>query len=126
MNRALIVSSQDRAPLVEILHSGGFEVITAIDCESARRQLESSPKAEIVVADMDLPDGNWCTLLRDLLDRGLEAKLLICTQQANRLLLVEVVERGGEYALARSFAAETLGADFRFPERAPEEEEVTH
>jgi DNA-binding NarL/FixJ family response regulator len=102
MNRALIVSSQDRAPLIEILRSGGFEILTAIDCGSARRQLEASPPADVVVVDLELPDGNWCTLLRDLLDRALDARLLVCTEHADRMRIVEVVQRGGEYTLARS------------------------
>jgi DNA-binding NarL/FixJ family response regulator len=105
MNRALIVSSQDRAPLIEILRSGGFEVLTAIDCGSARLQLEASPPADVVVADLDLPDGNWCTLLRVLRDRDLDSRLLVCTDYADRLRIIEVVQRGGEYALARSYEA---------------------
>jgi DNA-binding NtrC family response regulator len=107
MSRVLIVSTRDRAPLVAILEAGGFDVRTASNCETACRQMESSP-AQVVVADLDLPDGNWCTLLREMLDRGLEAKLLVCTERGNRLLLVEVVQRGGEYALARSHAAEAV------------------
>ena len=102
MSRALIVSSQDRSPLVEILHSSGFEVLIAIDCGSACRQLQSSLPADVVVADLDLPDGNWCTLLRELHDRELDARLLVCTEDAERIRIVEVVQRGGEYALARS------------------------
>jgi len=108
MSRALIVSSRDRAPLIEILHSGGFEVLTAIDCGSASRQLASSSPADLVVADLDLPDGNWCTLLRELHDRDLDARLLVCTERAQRLRIVEVVQRGGEYALARSYEAEAV------------------
>ena len=107
MNRALIVSSQDRASLIEILHSGGFEVLTAIDCGSACRQLESSSPADLVVVDLDLPDGNWCTLLRELRDLDLESRLLVCTERAQELRIVEIVQRGGEYALARSYAAES-------------------
>jgi two-component system chemotaxis response regulator CheY len=108
MNRALVVSSQDRTPLIEILHSGGFEVLTAIDCGSACQQLGASFPADVVVVDLDLPDGNWCTLLRELRDRDIEARLLVCTQRAERLLIIEVVQRGGEYALARSHAAEAV------------------
>jgi two-component system torCAD operon response regulator TorR len=108
MHRALIVSSRDRAALVEILHDGGFEVLTAIDCDSACQQLESAPPADIVVADLNLPDGNWCTLLRELRERSLDARLLVCTEHAAHLHIVEVVQRGGEYALARSYEAETM------------------
>jgi DNA-binding NarL/FixJ family response regulator len=109
MSRALIVSSQDRAHLVEVLHSGGFEVLTALDCGSACQQMESLQSADLVVADLNLPDGNWCTLLRELRDRELDARLLVCTDWAERLRIVEVVQRGGEYALARSYAAESTG-----------------
>jgi two-component system chemotaxis response regulator CheY len=122
MHHALIVSSQDRAPLADILHSGGFEVQTATDCESARQQLESSPEADVVVADLSLPDGNWCTLLQQLRDLDLNAKLLICTQQGNRLVLIEVVQRGGEYALARSYAAETAWSALQPEQRVPKQE----
>jgi DNA-binding NarL/FixJ family response regulator len=108
MQRALIVSSQNRAALIEILHGGGFEVLTAIDCGSACRQLESAPPADIVVADLDLPDGNWCTLLRELIDRQLDARLLVCTEHAEQLRIIEVVQRGGEYALARSHEAAAM------------------
>ncbi len=105
MNRALIVSSQDRPSLAEILRSGGFEVLTAFDCDSACEQLGSSP-ADLVVVDLELPDGNWCTLLRELQDRDLDCRLLVCTERADQLRIVEVVQRGGEYALARSYAVE--------------------
>lgn len=108
MNRALIVSSQDRAPLIEILRSGGFDVVTAIDCRSARRQLEGSPPADVAVVDLDLPDGNWCTILRVLRDRELDTRLLVCIEHAERLRIIEVVQRGGEYALARSHKAEDV------------------
>jgi DNA-binding NarL/FixJ family response regulator len=109
MSRALIVSTQDRAPLVAVLHSGGFEVLTALDCGSACQQLESSPPTDLVVADLNLPDGNWCTLLRELRDRELDARLLVCADRAERLHIIEVVQRGGEYALARSYAPESVG-----------------
>lgn len=108
MQRALIVSSQNRAALAEILHHGGFEVLTAIDCGSACRQLDSSSPAEVVVADLDLPDGNWCTLLRELCDRQLDVRLLVCIERAERLRIVEVVQRGGEYTLARSHDAASV------------------
>jgi DNA-binding NtrC family response regulator len=106
MNRALIVSSQDRASLIELLHLGGFEVLTANDCGSACRQLESPSPADLVVADLELPDGNWCTLLGVLHELDLNSRLLVCAERAEQLRIIEVVQRGGEYALARSYAME--------------------
>ena len=108
MNRALLVSSEDSALLAEILQSSGFDVLTASDCQSARRQLDDSPPPTVLVADLSLPDGNWCTLLRVLLDRHLDTKLLVCSRLAGRLRIVEVVQRGGEYTLMRSHAHEML------------------
>lgn len=108
MDRALIVSAMDSAPLAAILRAGGFEVVVAADCESACRQLDASPPATVLVSDLTLPDGNWCTLLRMLLDRDMDTKLLVCSRFAGRLRIVEVVQRGGEFSLARSYDAETL------------------
>jgi DNA-binding NtrC family response regulator len=108
MERALIVSAMDSSPLAAILRAGGFEVKFAGDCESACRQLDASPPATVLISDLNLPDGNWCTLLRMLIDRDLDTKLLVCSRFAGRLRIVEVVQRGGEYSLARSYEAETL------------------
>lgn len=108
MNRALVVSATDCAPLAGILESGGFEVLTATDCESASQQMEAFPSLRVLIADLNLPDGNWCTLLRALNDRHLDTQLLVCSRFAGRLRIVEVVQRGGEYTLARSHEPETL------------------
>lgn len=108
MNRALIVSALDSAPLAEILEAGGFDVLTATDCASASRHLEASSRLTVLISDLELPDGNWCTLLRSLVDRNLDTLLLVCSRLEGELRIIEVVQRGGEYTLARSHEPDTL------------------
>lgn len=108
MNRVLLVSAEDRGSLARILRSSGFDVMTAGDCQAACRQLDTRPPPSVLIADLNLPDGNWCTLLRALLDRDLDTQLLVCSRFGGQLRIVEVVQRGGEYALVRSYEPEML------------------
>src|SRR5689334_13119868 len=66
---ALIVEDDPvfSAALAEVVRRAGFEVTTADTIASARRSIETKPP-NLVLTDLELPDGSGVSLLEDLED----------------------------------------------------------
>ncbi len=91
----LVMCAERRTQLLEILKSSNAHVLTVSSCREARRVLQTHPTVEVVIADVGHPDGNWCDILKHLVDNGIGAKLLVCPRIADERLWSEVLWRGG-------------------------------
>jgi DNA-binding NarL/FixJ family response regulator len=48
-----------------------------LNCNEAREALRREPNLSVVVCKDSLPDGNWYCVLRELVNKGLDANLLV-------------------------------------------------
>jgi DNA-binding NtrC family response regulator len=70
-------------------------VLTARHCREARKTLSVHPDVSVVFTHVSHADGNWCDLLRFMVNRGLDAQVVVCASEADENLWSEVLWRGG-------------------------------
>ena len=91
----LIMRPERRARLLPLLGSPNIDVLSVSGCREARRVLETHPTVEVVIADLSHPDGNWCDILKYVVDFGIPASLVVSATHADERLWSEVLWRGG-------------------------------
>ena len=90
----LVMPRQCRSPLLKQLQACNLDVRPASDCSEARQILERRPAVDVVLSDATLPDGDWSSVLEDLLRSRIDAELIVCSRLADTSLLCEVLQRG--------------------------------
>ena len=106
----LVVSpnEEDHWALIHILRPAGWAVDTARTCAEAMRSL-AIEAAPVVIVERQLPDGNWKTLLNQLMRMEFPPKLIVTSRLADERLWAEVLNLGGFDVLAQPFCGtETL------------------
>ena len=83
--------------------SDGVSVLAARNCREARLTLETHPEVSLVLTDVSHADGNWADLLRFVVNRGIDAHVVVCTSEADEGLWSEVLWRGGYDVLVEPF-----------------------
>lgn len=100
----LVVSplESDHRELRDILHPEGWIVRSSRSCAETLALLE--PEAiRVVIAERDLPDGNWETVLGQIERMVVAPKLIVTSRLADHYLWAEVLNRGGFDVLAQPF-----------------------
>jgi len=95
----LVMDPHHRSAAICDLERSDIEFVEASDLRSAGPMLRAGAQFDAVITDVNLPDGNWCSVLRRLLETGVDAQLIVCAARPGRLLCGNVVARGGYYAL---------------------------
>ena len=95
----LVMDQQHRRAVSAGLRRCEIELTEAPDWSTARQILCSGPQFEMVIADVTLPDGTWCSIARDLRDVSINVRFLVCADRHDQLLFADVVTRGGYYAV---------------------------
>ena len=72
-----------------------FETHVARTCSEARLLLAGSPAPSHVLTDVSLPDGNWCEVLRLVVQFGFSAEVQVLGPVATAGFRSEVEARGG-------------------------------
>ncbi len=123
MNQVLLVMpAEERSLLRQPFEGLSLEVIEAETCEAARASVKEHPSIQLVVTQIALVDGTWCNLLRDLLDAGIDAEVIVGAKQIRAWVWSQAIQCGGEYTLGpgRSSLRESLEAALeRLLERNP-------
>jgi DNA-binding NtrC family response regulator len=103
---ALLVSpnEEDHWALIHILRPAGWAVDTVRTCAEAVQSL-AVEAASVVVVERCLPDGNWKTLLNQLMRMEFPPKLIVTSRLADERLWAEVLNLGGFDVLAQPFCA---------------------
>ena len=103
----LFVSSirERRNSLTESAERLGLEVLSASRCREARSVLRNHSAIEVVVVDVTLPDGNWCEVLRWMIEQQLAARVILVSPVSDASLWSEAVWRGAYDVLVEPFAA---------------------
>ena len=92
-------------PLTKSAEAVGLEVLLARRCCDARALLRKHSDIAVVVADVTLPEGNWCEILRWMIDDRMDARLVLISPVSNAALWSEAVRRGAYDVLVEPFAA---------------------
>jgi DNA-binding NtrC family response regulator len=108
-NRILIVDDEPavRFGIREFLELHGYQIEEAETCQDAR-QIFSSSRPDIVIADYMLPDGTALDLLPRLKDIDSEIPLLVLTAQGSIDLAVRAIKEGAEQFLTKPIELPTL------------------
>lgn len=92
----LVVMHPERQErLFEVLKSSPVSVRSAGSCRAAREALGADP-VDVVITDLTHEDGNWCDLLKWVVDRGLPVSVVVSckVETADAQLWSEVLWRG--------------------------------
>ena len=54
----------------------------------------ADPDIDVVITDLTLPDGNWCDILKYLVDEGIRANVVVNAPFADERLWSEILWRG--------------------------------
>ena len=100
----LVLSCPERqARLAAILHSLGVDLLGVRQCWEARALLQTRPPLLSVVTDATLEDGNWCDVLRTLVDYDPQAGVILIAPSADEMLWSEAIWRGVHDILVEPF-----------------------
>jgi DNA-binding NtrC family response regulator len=101
-NRILIVDDEPavRFGIRDFLELQGYEVEEAESCQGAR-QIFSTSRPDVVIADYMLPDGTALDLLPRLKDIDSEIPLLVLTGHGSIDLAVKAIKEGAEQFLTK-------------------------
>lgn len=93
---ALLVLSSCKhlPPFLRNLESLDLEVLAVESFREARELLQTYPRVKVVIADVTLSDGNWCDILKYIVDSGIQASVVVRTRLADENLWSEVLWRG--------------------------------
>lgn len=113
MHRILVVEDDHglRDLLARGLRSQDFEVVTAIDGESALRSVAVAPDA--IVLDIGLPDSDGRDVCQALRGRGVDAPVIFLTARRDVTDRLSGFASGGDDYLAKPFAFPELVARLR-------------
>jgi DNA-binding NtrC family response regulator len=95
--------SERRNSLARCAGRLGLEVLSAARCRDARSVLRSRTGIEVVVVDVTLPDGNWCEVLRWMVEQRLDARVILVSPVSDAALWSEAVWRGAYDVLIEPF-----------------------
>ena len=77
-NSVLLVMSEDmQREFGELISAQQLEWTGVLNCNTARFALAKQPDVSVVVCSDSLPDGSWYCMLREMVNKGLEANLLV-------------------------------------------------
>ena len=107
---ALIVEDDPvfSAALAEVVRRAGFDVATADTIADARRAIEARPP-NLVLTDLELPDGSGTSLLEDLEDRP-DIDVVLLSGHATVESAIEALRRGALEYLVKPVDQERLAA----------------
>ena len=123
MPHALIVDddTDTRDFLSEVARAEGFSVAAADTLRSARAQL-TRRYPDVLLADLQLPDGNGMELIADL-DRAIETEIIVVTGHASVGTAVDALRAGATDYLTKPIEVERLANIFR---RQPRTVDLKH
>ncbi len=121
----LVMCGERRTQLLEILESSDAHVLTVSSCREARRVLKTHPTIEVVIADLSHPDGNWCDILKCLVDSGISASIVVSAPYADARLWSEVLWRGAYDLLIEPYEATEVSRIIESAARASSHRRLT-
>ncbi len=117
MKKILIAEDENQVLRLmrRVLEHEGYEVLAAADFATARRLLLSGP-VELLLSDIDLPDGSGLELCRWTRSQpALRAiKVILCSGRLEPSLERQALEAGAVAFIAKPFSLDQFTATVRF------------
>ena len=110
MPKRILVVEDDKhllALLERRLRMAGYEVVGVMDLHSARRQVRLAPP-DLVLLDIQLPDGHGLDLLEALKEEVPEADTVVMTGLADLSVAIRVMQEGAYDFLAKPFDGDAI------------------
>ncbi len=109
--KILVVDDEEDLRLLvkTVLEMQGYEVVEAADAQGLRRHFPS-PAPELVILDLNLPDGNGVALLPEIKQHWPRAKVLILTGYGTVAAAEAAYQVADVYLQSKPFDAEMLKA----------------
>ncbi|WP_312431081.1 response regulator transcription factor [Lacrimispora sp.] len=85
----------------------GYEVISANNCASARCHLREN-HLDLILLDINLPDGNGLDLCREIKERGMDSYPIFLTANDQESDMIEGYEAGGADYITKPFSIAVL------------------
>jgi response regulator of citrate/malate metabolism len=76
------------------LTSLNVEVLRVVTCQQARQLLRTCPPIDLVITDVSLADGNWCDVLREVVEAGIDVNVLVTIASPDARICSEALWRG--------------------------------
>jgi DNA-binding NtrC family response regulator len=99
----VIMPHPQHSRLLEELGALDVETTLVGSCQAARALLEKRPRVDLVISDLSLPDGNWYSVLKHLVESGVPAPMVVAATHADERLWSEVLWRGAYDLLVEPF-----------------------
>lgn len=82
--------------LMPHLSAANLKIYSIETCREARAFLSDLPRVDLIIAELSLPDGNWCDMIRHLVDHAERTAMVVtCSEvEADERLWSEVIWRG--------------------------------
>jgi DNA-binding NtrC family response regulator len=92
----LVVTSDtaQASALIPHLSAADLNVYEVETCREARTFLSSRPTVDVIISDLSLPDGNWCDMVRHMVDHAERAAMIVACSEADERLWSEILWRG--------------------------------
>ena len=112
----LVMQNGSRNLVAKTLASLAVDSLAVSNCREARAVLRAEASIDVVITQATLADGNWCDILRFLVDFGLHTTAVVSSPHADEHLWSEVLWRGGYDLLVEPYRERT---NYARPLRAP-------
>lgn len=105
----LLVLPMDRCrSLIPKLQRPETRILTVDNCRGAQRLLANDPGIELIVTSLSLDDGNWCDVVRLVVDQGHKAEIIVSSPVASETLWSEIIWRGAYDLLLEPYDREEV------------------
>jgi DNA-binding NtrC family response regulator len=94
--------------LMAKLDGSRARILSAQNVRRARRLLEEDPTIEVVITGLSFDDGNWCDVVKYVVDRGHRAEVIVTSPVATQTLWSEIIWRGAYDLLIEPYGAEEV------------------
>jgi len=100
----VVAQPHRRTALLKTLEGRNLQIYLASSFQEARDKLDSSAASyDVLIADVELPDGSWQDLLSCLLDIKRPCEMIVCSRCGDERLWAEVLQCGAYDLLVEPF-----------------------
>ncbi len=104
----MVMPVERRLRLWKELEACGADVLVAGSCTEARRILGQKLSVQVIVADSNLPDGNWRGVIADAAQSRSNAQVIVCSRLGDHQFWIDALEGGAYDVLVEPYEMEEI------------------